>query len=273
MSGVRPGALDWYEIGPPRWFADEGWALTPETAGVAHEDGRGPAKSPISVHLERNSEAVVVMIGGRNLGKSGDVDVRFTLSRDGQVVDTWEASPDPGFFLLMQTWPAGALTGENRYALLQVSAEAADGSARPVTAAIEQFDVQSTRDVVVGFDKGWHEQEHDPATGRLWRWCSGSATVRVHHGGRDLTLRLGGESPLRYFDAAPNITVRAGEEVLGQFAPTGDFSFDVRVPAGALDRSGGLLTVTTDRTFVPDQIMYNGDKRSLGLRVYEFSLK
>ena len=42
LGGVRPNEMDWYEIDPPDWYLGEGWALTPETAGVAREDGRGP---------------------------------------------------------------------------------------------------------------------------------------------------------------------------------------------------------------------------------------
>ena len=37
--------MDWYELDPPAWYFGEGWALTPETAGVAAEPaaGRAPA--------------------------------------------------------------------------------------------------------------------------------------------------------------------------------------------------------------------------------------
>ena len=34
MRGARPSAVSWIEVpSPPGWFLDEGWALTPETAG------------------------------------------------------------------------------------------------------------------------------------------------------------------------------------------------------------------------------------------------
>jgi hypothetical protein len=46
LGGVRPNVMDWYRIEPPGWYLGEGWALTPETAGVAREDGRSPGRAP-----------------------------------------------------------------------------------------------------------------------------------------------------------------------------------------------------------------------------------
>ena len=42
IGGVRPDVMDWYRIRQPGWYLGEGWALTPETAGIAEADGRGP---------------------------------------------------------------------------------------------------------------------------------------------------------------------------------------------------------------------------------------
>ena len=38
IGGVRPNEMDWHTIPPPDWYLGEGWALTPETAGIARED-------------------------------------------------------------------------------------------------------------------------------------------------------------------------------------------------------------------------------------------
>ena len=42
--------------------------------------------------------------------------------------------------------------------------------------------------------------------------------------------------------------------------------------ADALARSQGELTLETDTTFVPDDREHNGDRRPLGLRMFEVSL-
>jgi hypothetical protein len=71
-----------------------------------------------------------------------------------------------------------------------------DGTTPPV--AIEQFNLQSPDRVQYGFDEGWYEPEYNPRTALSWRWMSERAVVRVHHAGRDVALRLRGESPLPY---------------------------------------------------------------------------
>jgi hypothetical protein len=47
----------------------------------------------------------------------------------------------------------------------------------------------------------------------------------------------------------------------------------VRVPADALTESGGRLTVETDRSFVPDDVLHNGDGRRLGVRAFQIELE
>ena len=45
VGGTRPGGLDWVVIdGPPAWFLGQGWALSPEIAGVSNVDGKGPSR-------------------------------------------------------------------------------------------------------------------------------------------------------------------------------------------------------------------------------------
>ena len=99
------------------------------------------------------------------------------------------------------------------------------------------------------------------------------ATVRVRHAGRDLTLRGRAEVPLAHLGASPTVSVRSGSEVLERFSAEKTLEFSIRVPAAALDRSGGVLTIETDRTFIPDRVLGNGDRRRLGLRVHELAVE
>lgn len=273
IGGVRPGDIDWYEIGPPGWFVDEGWGLTPAAAGMAHADGKGPARAPVEAWIRRRAGAAMMMIGGRNLGGSADPLVRFTVALDGRVIDTVDVQGPPGFFLRFLPLSAGSLEGAGPYARVTVSASPLTESPRPVAAAVEQFDLQDAGGVVYGFDAGWHELEYNPATGRLWRWSSEAATVRVQSGGEDVVLQFSGESPLQDFDRAPTVTVRAGSSVLGSYRPSSAFTYDLRVSAPVLERAGGVVTLETDRTFVPDERTHNGDRRRLGLRVYGLTVR
>jgi hypothetical protein len=233
---------------------------------------RGPSRGGITAWARRRSDAAEVLVGGRNLGAAGEPDVRFTLAIDGQAARQWTVPPQPGFFLDLWTLPEGALGGDG-FARLEFTAEAADGSGRPVRAAIEQFDLQPLSRVVAGAGAGWHEMEYSPLTGRAWRWTSDRASLQVLAPQVPLEFTLRGESPLVYFERAPDVRVLACDQELARFSPAADFTERVTVPAGALAPCGGRLVVTTDATFVPDEREGNGDRRRLGLRVYESSLR
>lgn len=272
VGGVRPQDVDWVDIDPPGWFATDGWALTPELAGAAERQRRGPAQGGITAWIRRRDGEAALMVGGRNLGAAGEPDVRVTLRVDGTVLREWVVPPQPGFFLDLTMLPAGVLSGEG-FAKLELLAAAADGSARPVRAAIEQFDVQPPDRVVAGAGEGWHEAEFAPSTGQLWRWTSERAVLRaLAPASAPLELTLGGESPLAYFDRPPQVAVLACDREVKRFSPDRDFRERVTIPAGALKPCGGRLTVTTDETFVPDERSGNGDRRRLGLRMYEVTL-
>ena len=98
---------------------------------------------------------------------------------------------------------------------------------------------------------GWNEIEYSDQMQRRWQWTTARAETFVNSAGRDLTLRIAGESPLRYFDKPPHVTIRAGNQVLARAEPSSDFEIDVKVPASALAASDGMLTIETDESFVP----------------------
>lgn len=272
-GGARPQSIDWLEIDEPGWLATDGWSLTPELAGAAERQQRGPSRGGSTAWVRRRAEPVWMLVGGRNLGSSGEPDVRFTLSLDDRPIKQWSAPPDPGFFLEAIELPAGALSGDG-YAKLTIEAEAADGSGRPVRAAVEQFDLQPVSRPVFAAGEGWHEGEYAPGTGLSWRWTSDSAALRVlAPADVPLELSLRGESPLKYFDRAPVVRVSACEVEVGRFTPSANFDEQVPIPAGAVAACGGHLTVATDLTFVPDERTGNGDRRRLGLRIYDVTVR
>jgi hypothetical protein len=295
MTGVRPSGIDWYEIDAPSWFAAEGWALTHETAGIASEDRRGPDYAPINAFVTRRADAAVVMVGGRHLDPGGK-SVRLDLSIDGHPMDSWVVSPTPAFFLRMIPLPPGTLlTGRQlrpdathsrggasqptdslpagRYARLQIRSVAIDGTQARVPTAVNQFDVQSADRIVFGFGDGWYEQEYDPVANSLWRWTGQHATLRIHHGGHRLELRIAGRAPAEWLGGPTNITVRTGDRVVRRVTVSQDFELRAQVLTEALDQSGGLLTIESDRTFVPDAVIGNGDRRTLALRVDDLRIE
>jgi hypothetical protein len=264
FGGMRPSAVRWYRIPTPGWFAEEGWSLSPETSGMAGLRGKGPHLGPITAMVRRRPGPARVLIGGRHLGGANDPAAHFTMSIDGATFEQWDATP--GFFLTVFEIPAGRLNGSDLFAAVTVQSRAASGAAVTPT-AIEQFDVQDADATMWGYDSGWQEAEFNTAFG-VWRWTSDRATLRIAGPRRTVRMTLTIESPLRYFDEAPLVHVRAGAREVASttIASTREWTFDV--PGDALAASNGEVTIETNKTFVPAERGGGADQRRLGLRVF-----
>ncbi len=264
IAGTRPGAADAYTMRPPGWMLDRGWALSAEVGGITAKDGLGPHVQPSVAWIRNRPGAAELIVGGRHLGSSGDPPARLTLENGRGPVDSWEVPP--GFFFRRIALPAGTLDGTG-YVPLRVSSSAADGSGRMVRVSLEQFDLQPDGTVMFGLMDGWQEPEYSPSTSRAWRWMSEQVRLWVRPVGRDVVLTISGESPLKYFDTAPNVRVTAGGTAVVQFTPSSDFTQRIVLPAAALARSGGIVSLESDQWFSPaDRGL--PDKRHLALRVY-----
>ncbi|MGH9387920.1 MAG: hypothetical protein ACRD2N_26985, partial [Vicinamibacterales bacterium] len=263
FGGMRPSAVQWYRLTAPGWFVEAGWALTPETAGMAGVMGQGPSIGPITAWVRRRAAPSRVLIGGRNLAAAGQPSARFRVKMDETVLQEWEAPP--GFFLRVFDIPAGGLAGDGVFAQMTVQSEAVNGGAA-IPTAVEQFDVQDAGTMMWGFDSGWNEAEYSPALG-VWRWTTDTSTLRIVGPARATSLTLPIENPLRYFDRAPRVRIMAGAQEVASTTVGDTREWTVDVPAEAIAASGGLLTVETDETFVPAQRGGGGDFRRLGLRI------
>ena len=91
--------------------------------------------------------------------------------------------------------------------------------------------------------------------------------------GRDVRLTLSGESPLRYFDRAPAVTVSVGDREVGRFSPSADFTERIMLPADALAAADGHVVITSDKFFVPAERARSSDKRHLALRIYSYAVR
>ena len=135
-----------------------------------------------------------------------------------------------------------------------------------IQTAIEQFDLQNPDQLMSGYGDGWNEAESSTALGG-WRWTSERSVLRILGPPQDVRISLVIESPRRYFDAPANVRVRAGEREVATrtVADTETWTFDVR--GAAIAASGGVLTIETDKTFVPSERDGGADNRRLGLRI------
>ena len=257
LSGVRPNEMDWYRVDRPEWYVGEGWALTPEAAGVAKADRRGLPYGPIEGWASVKVLGGVMMIGGRNLEPTTrpHLTVRFAGSvRDDVVVP-------PGPFLRFINVPF--IDGDRPLDHVGISIAAFPAS----VVAIEQFDVSAARPIV-GFGDGWHEQEFNPRTGMRWRWLSERGELRVRAPSSRVTLHLEGESPRPYFSRGSRLVVRSGDRIVFDEMLSSDFSRDI--PIGD---SGPPIVLETDQTYVPaEKSSRTQDRRRLGLRLFKVAV-
>ena len=125
--------------------------------------------------------------------------------------------PGERFFKRILLEP-GALAGEGPFSTLVVSYKGGDG--RPEKIRLTQLMIASPQSVFHVEHAGWNEVEYSDQMQRRWQWTTARAETFVNSAGRDLTLRIAGESPLRYFDKAPHVTIRAGNQVLATAQPS-----------------------------------------------------
>ena len=264
VSGARPDEMDWYRVETPEWYVGEGWALTPEAAGVAAADGRGLANGPIHAGIARATEAGgMLMIGGRSFDPAARP--RLSVTIDGAPV--LDETLGPGPFLRFVRRPQDPLDTRSTYAALTIA------TTPPAAVAIEQFDASLHRPLV-GFAGGWHEQEFNPRTGLRWRWLSERGELKVTHstaygGPVAAVLHVEGESPRRYFSRPSHLTVSSGGRVYVDRLLADDFAFDV-----PLETATDTIVFETDQIYVPaERSRRSQDQRHLGLRIYTCELR
>jgi hypothetical protein len=267
LGGIRPDGLRWIVINEPGWFAGEGWHLTPETAGVARADGAGLGKGPIRAWVRPRAGVARLMIGGRHLGSGSGPEARVSVRIDGREIDNWAVPPSSPSFLRFIQLDSGTLEGTSPWCGLEIQATAAGGGNTDIV-AIDQFDLQAPDAPMLGFAEGWQEPEYANAQGLSWRWASGKALIRTPATDRDLELQIVGESPRRYFDRPSRVVVTAGGTPLFSADAGSDFAWSFKIPAAALQASGGAITIETNQVFRPADRGQGADRRELGLRIY-----
>ena len=267
IGGSRPDAVDLIRIAsPPGWYAEEGWHLTPETLNMSERLGRDRGVA----YITSRPAAALMVIGGENVASGPNANASVSLEVNDHTLDRWEV-PAGGTFFKRIVLDPGVLAGSSTFSRLVASYASPDG--RPYRIRLTQFAVDSPEALFFVHHSGWYEIEYSQAIQRRWRWMAGRAQTFVNSGGRDITVTIAGESPQRYFDAPPRVSVRAGNQVLATAQPFEDFELTVKVPAPVLAAADGLVTIETDKTFVPHERSGSPDKRALGLRIFRFEVR
>jgi hypothetical protein len=233
------------------------------------------ARKEAAAYVKRRPDGALLIIGGQHWGE-GESDATATAAADVSLtinhhrIDSWQVRPGEQFFKRLMLEPGTLLEGDpfNR-----VIVSYADPSGRASKIRLTEFAVAPPDAVFAVQHRGWNEIEYGKELQRRWRWTTARAETFVNSAGRDLTLTVSGESPLRYYDSPARIVIRAGSQILATSAPSDDFDLRVKIPAAALAASDGVVTIETDKTFVPHERSGSPDRRTLGLRIFDLRVE
>jgi hypothetical protein len=132
-----------------------------------------------------------------------------------------------------------------------------------------------TENIFVIFKDGWHPAEvvADGAGRTEWQWTKKEATLAFRNPKRDVVLYLQADNPATGPNAAQQLTITVGDQVLAT-VPLSASDNPVRtyaVTAAQLGQGDMVeMKFAADKTFVPalDAAMKSSDPRELGVRVF-----
>jgi hypothetical protein len=132
-----------------------------------------------------------------------------------------------------------------------------------------------TENIFVIFKDGWHPAEViTEGSGRTeWQWTKKESTIAFRNPKRDVTLVLKVDNPATGPNAAQNVTVQIGGQVLQTIPLSASNAPVIKIPVTAAQLGTGDMVemkFVADKTFVPalDQSMKSSDPRELGARFF-----
>jgi hypothetical protein len=156
----------------------------------------------------------------------------------------------------------------------RVKFSGADRGDRSYTVADFEL-LPQTENIFLIFKDGWHQTEvvAEGSQRTEWQWTKKEATVAFRNPKRDVTLYLQADNPSSGANAARQMEVRIGDQVLGVAPISSDPPVVRKIPISA-DQFGAAdmveLRFVVDKTFVPalEPGGSTGDTRELGARVF-----
>ena len=258
FRGERPGAVELVRIERPRWFAGLGWLLSLEAGDLPLLRGLPERRAFLA---PREGPSFLLVAGEPMAPDAGEFQMDLALA--GRPLDQRSCG-----LPLLRGYELPTLAGDSYAELVATTRRGGVPAGAPFALNGLAYGGRDEPGFVHG--GGWFYPESDERA-REFRWSSRRARSLLHvpaGGGR----RVGeGTAPCEYVGKG----LRVGLSVDG--APPVDtvlqdrpFHLEIDLADGSAFREAAL---TSDRSFVPDRVQRNRDRRDLALRVYEFRVE
>jgi hypothetical protein len=258
MSGERPNRVALVRIERPDWFAGEGWLLSLE-AGRLEEQRRFAERR---AHLLARREPAFLLVAGEPIApEAAAFDLDLGLGATTLAHESCGAPLLRGFIIEPR--------GESGYVDL-TAVTGRGGAVEGAPYALRGLDYGPRAAVGLVQGNGWHYPETDEAAAPF-RWASARARSLVHVPAQGARLRIEAAAPLQYVGPGLRVAVMVdGGERASAVVQQPRFGMQVELDGA---REFQEVVVSSDRSFVPDRIQRNGDRRELALRVYRFEVR
>jgi hypothetical protein len=131
----------------------------------------------------------------------------------------------------------------------------------------------SSENIFVMWKEGWHPAENDSKNPQSeWKWTKQAATLSFKSPKKDSTVYLQYDARADLFTPPQQVTLKLGDQVVGQFAADAKFPKLLTFPLTAAQLGSADtvdLVLEVDRTFKPG----GPDPRELGIRVFHVAVE
>ncbi len=259
LSGERPNRAELYAIKSPLFFSSEGWLLSLES-GRLDEIPSNPSRF---AYLKEMPVPGFLLVAGVPRGRAMDCHLDIVLPG---VLAEREPCGQP----LLRGYVVPARSAAGEYRRLSVTTTDGDGPLR-APFVLDGLDYGPADQPGFVQGEGWFHPEKDEER-RRFRWVSPRARTLLHVPAGGARLVIEGTAPLNYLGPDPGIELtQDGRSLASARLTDGRFRLEAEISEDG--RPFHEVILSTRRSFVPDEVQRNGDRRRLAVRVYAFSLE
>jgi hypothetical protein len=257
LKGERPNQVELFSIRSPQNIPGDGWLLSLESGRM--DDA---PMSPRIAYLRAMSGPSFLLVAGSPTDATRDCHLELEISA---LLSDRAPCLEP----LLRGYRLEASDPSLGYLPLSITTAYGDS---PVAApfVLDGLDYGSAEDPGFARGEGWFHPETDHEFQRF-RWAGPEARTLLHVPPSGAVLVIEGTAPVRYLGAGFKLELTEGGATLASTQVV-DGRFRLEASISGTDARFREVVLASERSFVPDDIQKNGDRRHLAVRVYRFDL-